>query len=117
MAADELLRHEPGAGGHVEHAVAWIGTHPPDQRAAPARVLAEAQQRPHPVVIAAEAGEEVQCMGLPEGGARAGHPGRVARSRRPRREAAATGQPGFVAVTIQTEPRPTMEPSGCCQVA
>ena len=44
---------QPGPGGDVEHALpGTCGSIGVDQRPAPARVLAEAEHRPHPVILA-----------------------------------------------------------------
>ena len=57
-------RDQPGAGRDVEQALAGTRLNGGNQRAAPARVLAEAQDRTHQVIAARQTGEQRQRLML-----------------------------------------------------
>src|SRR5205807_1515267 len=64
VAADELARHQPGAGGDVKHRIVAPGADVRNELAPPPRVLSEAQQRAHEVVLPSEAREERERVRL-----------------------------------------------------
>jgi hypothetical protein len=67
-AADKLAGDQAGAGGYIEDALPWLRGDRLHQRAPPARVLAEAEERTHPVVAGGQAREQLKRVALAGGG-------------------------------------------------
>src|SRR5204863_3977646 len=66
---------EAGAGGDVQDTRVRAGRHRANHRPPPARILAEAEQRPEGVVAGAEAGEQLERPALTRGSLRGGDGG------------------------------------------
>ena len=80
--AGQPERDQPGAGGDVEDALAGAGVDRVDERAAPARILAEAEHGAHPVVGARQARRTARARGACVGRLRSRSPRLVLSSRR-----------------------------------
>jgi len=66
-APGQRRRDHPGAGGDVQDALSGPRLQGSDQRPAPARILAEAEQRAHAVVVSGQALEQAQGVALARG--------------------------------------------------